>query len=593
MKELLTGNEAIARGAFESGITVAAAYPGTPSTEILENLVRYPGVYAQWSPNEKVAMEVGAGSAIGGARTLVTMKHVGVNVAADPLFTLAYAGVNGGLVLVSADDPGMHSSQNEQDNRNYAKFAKIPMLEPSNSQECKDMVGLGLEISEHFDTPVMLRITTRVAHSQGFVELGERKGGEAKPYVKNPPKYVMVPAHARGRHVVVEERRKKLQEYSDTCPINKIEWEDKNIGIITSGIVYEYVKEVAPQASVLKLGMTFPIPTGIIREFAAGVKELYVIEELEPFLEEQIRMLGIEVQGKDLFARVGEVSEKMVAEKLLYVTRYKELIDQSVLVQGVEAETDVPIPLRPPVMCPGCPHRGVFYTLNQLKLTVMGDIGCYTLGALPPLEAMDSCICMGASVGSALGMVKAHPEMQDKVVAVIGDSTFFHSGITGLLDVAYNKAATTTIIMDNSTTAMTGHQDHPATGKTLSKETTNQVDLPALVKALGINRVTVVDAFDIDQLKKIVKTEVETNEPSVIITKKPCVLLTKSENLPLTIDKDSCITCKKCMKLGCPALTAGDDEVTVNTALCTGCGLCAQLCPSDAFRKEGDVVGQQ
>lgn len=593
MKELLTGNEAIARGAFESGITVAAAYPGTPSTEILENLVNYPGVYAQWSPNEKVAMEVGVGAAIGGARTLVTMKHVGVNVAADPLFTLAYTGINGGLVLVSADDPGMHSSQNEQDNRNYAKFAKIPLLEPSNSQECKDMVGLALEISEQFDTPVILRITTRVAHSQSFVELGERKGGESKPYVKNPAKYVMVPAYAKGRHVVVEDRRKKLLQYTETCSVNKIEWADRNIGIITSGVVYEYVREVAPQVSVLKLGMTFPLPGELVKEFAAGVKELYVIEELEPFLEEQIRMLGIEVKGKDLFSRIGEVFQRTIAEKLLAVTQYKNLVDESVLVQGVEAEKDVPIPVRPPVMCPGCPHRGVFYTLTQLKLTVMGDIGCYTLGALPPLEAMDTTICMGASIGSALGMVKAHPEMQNKVVAVIGDSTFCHSGITGLLDVAYNKAATTTIILDNSTTAMTGHQDHPATGKTLSKEPTNQVDLATLVKALGINRVAEVDPFDIDQLKKIVKTELETNEPSVIIAKRPCALLIKTQNPPLLIDQDTCIKCKKCMKLGCPALTAGDDAVTVNAAQCTGCGLCTQLCPSEAFRKEGDVVGQQ
>lgn len=591
MKELLTGNEAIARGAFEYGVSVAAAYPGTPSTEILENLVNYPGVYAQWSPNEKVAMEVGVGAAIGGARTLVTMKHVGVNVAADPLFTLAYSGVNGGLVLVSADDPGMHSSQNEQDNRNYAKFAKIPLLEPSNSQECKDMVGLALEISEQFDTPVILRTTTRVAHSQGFVELGEREAREAKPYVKNAQKYVMVPAHAKGRHVVVEERRKKLQEFTETCSANRIEWADKNIGIIVSGIVYEYVKEVLPQASVLKLGLTFPIPAGLVKEFAAGVKELYVIEELEPFLEEQIRMLGVEVKGKELFSRIGEVSQKMIAEKILAVTQFKDLVDQSVLAPGVEGETDVPIPVRPPVMCPGCPHRGVFYVLSQMKLTVMGDIGCYTLGALPPLEAMDCCICMGASIGSALGMVKAHPEMRDKTVSVIGDSTFLHSGITGLLDVAYNKGATTTIIMDNSTTAMTGHQDHPATGRTLSKEPANQVDLAALVKALGINRVSVVDPFDIEHLKKTVKTELEADEPSVIITQRPCALLLKTQSPPLHIDPDACIQCKKCMKLGCPALTVGDGAVTVNAALCTGCDLCSQLCPSDAFRKEGDVVG--
>jgi len=591
MKELMTGNEAIARGAYEFGVSVAAAYPGTPSTEILENFVRYPGIYAQWSPNEKVALEVGVGASIGGARTLVTMKHVGVNVAADPLFTLAYTGVNGGLVLVSADDPGMHSSQNEQDNRNYARFAKIPVFEPSNSQECKDMVGAALEVSERFDTPVMLRTTTRVAHSQSFVELAERKDSPVKPYVKNPQKYVMVPAHARGRHVIVEERRKKLEEYAETCPFNKIEWGDKGIGIIASGIVYEYVKEVVPGASVLKLGMSFPLPENLIREFTSQVREIYVIEELEPFLEEQVRLMGIPVKGKELFPRIGEISEQMIARKLLPVTEYKNLVNDSVLTEGVEAEKEVPVPVRPPVLCPGCPHRGVFYVLNQLNMTVMGDIGCYTLGALPPLQAMDSCVCMGASVGTALGMEKAHPEMHGKVVSVIGDSTFFHSGITGLLDVAYNKGATTTMILDNSTTAMTGHQDHPATGLTLSKEPTNQVDLVALVKALGINRVVVADPFDLDKLKGVIKEEAEANEPSVIIVKKPCALLVKEKQEPYTIIVDTCINCKKCMKLGCPALSAGPDAVEVNAALCTGCDLCSQLCPTGALRKEGVLNG--
>lgn len=591
MKELLTGNEAIARGAFESGVTVAVGYPGTPSTEILENLVCYPGVYAQWSPNEKVAMEVGLGATIGGARSLVTMKHVGVNVAADPLLTLAYTGVNAGFVLVSADDPGMHSSQNEQDNRNYAKFAKIPILEPCNSQECKDMVGLALDISESFDTPVILRTTTRVAHSQSFVELGERKEEQTKPYVKNPQKYVMVPAHARGRHIVVEERRKKLEVYAETSPANRIEWADRGIGIVASGIVYEYVKEVIPQASILKLGMSFPLPEKMIKEFASGVKELYVIEELEPFLEDQIRLLGIKITGKKLFPRLGEISQKMVAEKILSVTGYKELVDKSVLTAGVEGDKDVIIPVRPPVMCPGCPHRGVFYTLSQLKMIVMGDIGCYTLGSLPPLEAMDTCICMGASIGSAFGMEKAHPEMHGKIVSVIGDSTFFHSGITGLLDVAYNKGATTTIILDNSTTAMTGHQDHPATGRTLSKEPTNQVDIVALVKALGIHRVVVADAFDLENLKNVIKEETATWEPSVIIVRRPCALLIKERAVPYTIDPDACIKCKKCMKIGCPALVAKVNAVVLNTALCTGCGLCAQLCSSGALKKEGEVVG--
>lgn len=591
MKELLTGNEAIARGAFEAGVTVAAAYPGTPSTEILENFVRYPDVYAQWSPNEKVALEVGLGAAIGGARALVTMKHVGVNVAADPLFTLSYTGVNGGLVLVSADDPGMHSSQNEQDNRNYAKFAKIPVLEPSNSQECKDMVALALEISEKFDTPVMLRTTTRVAHSQSFVALGERDKGESKPYVKNPQKYVMVPAHARGRHVVVEERKRKLAAYADTCPVNRVAWGDKGIGVITSGILYEYVKEVMPNVSVLKLGLTFPLPEQLVRDFAAQVKELYVIEELEPFLEDQIRQMGIEVTGKKLFPRIGEVFQKTIAEKILPVTNFRNLVDASSLTKGVEADTDVQIPVRPPVLCPGCPHRGVFYTLNQLKMTVMGDIGCYTLGSLPPLEAMDICVCMGASVGSALGLEKAHPEMHGKVVSVIGDSTFLHSGITGLLDVAYNKGKTTTIILDNSTTAMTGHQDHPATGHTLSKEPTGQVDFVGLAKALGINRVVVADPFDLENLKKVIKEEAGAEEPSVIITRRPCALLIKQKTMPYVIEADTCINCKKCMKLGCPALSTGDGTVSVNATLCTGCGLCAQLCPSGALKKEGEFNG--
>lgn len=591
MKELLTGNEAIARGAFEAGVTVAAAYPGTPSTEILENFVRYPDVYAQWSPNEKVALEVGLGASIGGARALVTMKHVGVNVAADPLFTLSYTGVNGGLVLVSADDPGMHSSQNEQDNRNYAKFAKIPVLEPSNSQECKDMVALALEISEKFDTPVMLRTTTRVAHSQSFVALGERDKGESKPYVKNPQKYVMVPAHARGRHVVVEERKQKLAAYADTCPVNRVAWGDKGIGVITSGILYEYVKEVMPNVSVLKLGLTFPLPEQLVRDFAAQVKELYVIEELEPFLEDQIRQMGIEVAGKKLFPRIGEVFQKTIAEKILSVTNFRNLVDASSLTKGVEADTDVQIPVRPPVLCPGCPHRGVFYTLSQLKMTVMGDIGCYTLGSLPPLEAMDICVCMGASVGSALGLEKAHPEMHGKVVSVIGDSTFLHSGITGLLDVAYNKGKTTTIILDNSTTAMTGHQDHPATGHTLSKEPTGQVDFVGLAKALGINRVVVADPFDLENLKKVIKEEAGAEEPSVIITRRPCALLIKQKTMPYVIEADTCINCKKCMKLGCPALSTGDGTVSVNATLCTGCGLCAQLCPSGALKKEGEFNG--
>lgn len=592
MKELMTGNEAIARGAYESGVRVAAAYPGTPSTEILENLVKYPGVYAQWSPNEKVALEVGMGASIGGARVLVTMKHVGVNVAADPLFTLAYTGVRGGLVLVSADDPGMHSSQNEQDNRYFARLNKLPLFEPSDSQEAKDMVGLALEISEKYDTPVIFRTTTRVNHSQSFVELQDRRPAEPVPYEKDSQKYVMMPAHARKRHIVVEERYQKLKDFAENCPFNKIEWGDRRIGIITSGISYQYVKEVAPTVSVLKLGLTFPAPEKMIRDFAAQVEELYVVEELEPFLEEQICFGGLaEVTGKVLFPRIGEFSPRLVAEKLLTVTRYRELI-KSGYAGGDEPHWSLaaPIPVRPPVMCPGCPHRGVFYTLNRLKLTVIGDIGCYTLGALPPLEALDTCICMGASIGSALGLEKAHPEMRNKIVAVIGDSTFLHSGVTGLMDMVYNKGTGTVLILDNRTTAMTGHQQHPGTGYTLSGEPANQVDLVKLVEALGIKRVRAVDPFELDKLKSVLEEETAAAEPSVVIVKRPCALLIKTRVPALAIDADTCIGCKKCLKLGCPALEAGEAKVSVNDALCNGCGLCAQVCPTGAVKKEGEVV---
>ncbi|NLL19281.1 MAG: indolepyruvate ferredoxin oxidoreductase subunit alpha, partial [Clostridia bacterium] len=451
MKSLMTGNQAIARGAYEAGVTVASAYPGTPSTEIIENMTTYPEIYAEWSTNEKVALEVGIGASIGGARALVAMKHVGVNVAADPLFTFSYTGVNGGLVLISADDPGMHSSQNEQDNRNYAKFAKIPVLEPSDSQECKDFMVLAYQLSEQFDTPVMVRTTTRVAHGQSLVDLGDRQEGIVKEYEKNPPKYVMLPGYGRQRHPLVEARREALAKYNETAPINRIEWGDKRIGIITSGVVYQYVKEALPEASVLKLGMTFPLPQQLIKDFAEQVDKLYVIEELEPFLEEQIKAWGIEVVGKELFPRIGELSPELIGAKLGNWNQ--------------EAAVAVEVPNRPPVLCPGCPHRGVYYVINRLKLTVSGDIGCYTLGATPPLSAMDTCICMGASISGALGLEKARgKDFARKLVAVIGDSTFLHSGITGLLDVVYNGGTFTTLILDNSTTAMTGHQEHPGTG---------------------------------------------------------------------------------------------------------------------------------
>lgn len=580
MKELLTGNQAIARGAYEAGVTVASAYPGTPSTEIIETMATYPEIKAQWSTNEKVAMEVGIGASIGGARALVAMKHVGVNVAADPLFTFSYTGVNGGLVLVSADDPGMHSSQNEQDNRNYAKFAKIPVLEPSDSQECKDFVVLAYQLSEEFDTPVMLRITTRVAHGQSLVSLGERQGGVLNDYEKNPPKYVMLPGYGRQRHPVVESRREALAKYNETAPVNRIEWGSKKIGVITSGVAYQYVKEALPDVSVLKLGMTFPLPEKLIKEFTKQVEQVYVIEELEPFLEEQIKAMGINVIGKEVFPRIGELSPELIAACL------------KTAAEETAAAPDVDVPARPPVLCPGCPHRGVYYVINRLKLTVSGDIGCYTLGATPPLSAMDTCICMGASISGALGMEKARgQEFARKLVAIIGDSTFLHSGITGLLDVVYNGGTFTTIILDNSTTAMTGHQDHPGTGYTVSKEPAPAVDLEQLVRSLGIKRVRVVDPYNLAEVEAALKEETAVAEPSVIIAKRPCVLLKGHQPTggPVTVIEDKCTECGRCRRLGCPALVFKQAKPSVDTTLCNGCGQCIQVCRFDALQKVGEA----
>jgi len=576
MKTLMTGNEAIARGVYEYGVSVAAAYPGTPSTEILENIVKYPEVYCQWSPNEKVAMEVGIGAAIAGARSIVTMKMVGVNVAADPLFTVAYTGIRAGLVLVSADDPGMHSSQNEQDNRLYAAFAKIPMLEPSNSQEAKDMVGLALEISETFDTPVMLRITTRIAHSLSLVELNDPMERVVKSYERNPRKYVMLPGNGRLRRLVVEERMHDLADYTETVAVNNMELLDQSIGVITSGISYQYVKEALPTASVLKLGLTNPLPLGLIKEFAAKVDKLYVVEELEPYMEKEVRLLGIKVIGKELFPPYGELSVRMVSEKISGQL-------------GITVAPAFDAPIRPPVMCPGCPHRGIFYTLKQLKLVVSGDIGCYTLGAMAPLEAMDTTICMGASISAGLGMIKAHPEMAENVVAVIGDSTFLHSGITGLMDVVYNGGNLTTLILDNSITGMTGHQHNPASGKTLMGQAAPQVDFVALCKALGVKRITEVDPFDLETVKAIIKTEVAAPEPSVIIARRPCALIIKNTEKPLQVQ--DCTGCKMCLKLGCPALSFDEENKTiqVDQAICTGCGLCMNVCKFNALRKAGDA----
>ncbi|MGI6038447.1 MAG: indolepyruvate ferredoxin oxidoreductase subunit alpha [Limnochordia bacterium] len=574
MKEILSGNEAIARGAYEAGVRVAVAYPGTPSTEVLESMEQYPSIYAQWSPNEKVALEVGIGASFAGARVLVAMKHVGLNVAADPWFTLAYTGVNGGLILVSADDPGMHSSQNEQDNRYFARMAHVPLLEPSDSQEAKDFVAIGLEIGETYDTPVMLRTTTRISHSKGLVNLGEREEVPLKPYERDAQKYVMIPAYGRLRHQAVEERLARLQALAEETPLNRLEWGERKIGIITSGVVYQYVKEVFPEASILKLGLSYPLPEGKIKELAAGVDKLYVVEELEPFLEEQIKALGIPVEGKKLTGRRGELSP----------ARLREVFGLTTPDQGTN-----PAPSRPPVLCPGCPHRGVFYVLNRLKLTVSGDIGCYTLGSLPPLSAMDACVCMGASIGMAHGMEKANPQFAGKTVAVIGDSTFLHSGITPLMDVAYNGGNTTVLILDNSTTAMTGHQDHPASGKTLKGQPAPKVDLEGLVRSLQIRRVTKVDAYDLAAVERAVKEEMAQEEPSVIIVERACALIVDREQ-PYRIDPEQCTNCRLCLRIGCPAIS-GHGTMDLDASLCNGCGVCAQICPRGAIVKvgEGDV----
>lgn len=577
MKQLMLGNEAIARGVYEAGARVASAYPGTPSTEITEYIAKYDEIYSEWAPNEKVALEVAIGASVGGARATCAMKHVGLNVAADPLFTAAYTGVNGGLVIFVADDPGMHSSQNEQDTRLIARAAKVPVLEPSDSQECKDFTRKAFEISEQFDTPIIVRLTTRVAHSQGLVELGEREDIPLKSYAKDPGKYVMMPAMARKRHVVVEERLKKLAEYADTTPLNRIEWGDRKIGVITSGIAYQYAKEAFGNASFLKLGMVYPLPEKLIREFAAGVEALYVIEELEPFIEDSCLKMGIPVKGKALLPLIGEYNTSLIRERVLGQKAKKH--------NNIEEE----VPVRPPVMCPGCPHRGLFYVLKKLKLTVTGDIGCYTLGTLAPLESMDTCVCMGASVGMAHGMEKAMGrDAARKTVAVIGDSTFIHSGITGLIDIVYNKGTSTVVILDNSITGMTGHQHNPTTGFTIKGEPTRQVDLVKLCQAVGVDRVRVCDPFDLETMEKVIKEEVAADEPSVVIAQRPCALLKHVKfNGALRINRDKCTRCKMCMRLGCPAIVDRGTHVEVNPALCVGCDLCTKVCRFNAFERVG------
>ena len=575
-KTLLIGNAAVARGAYEAGVRVVSSYPGTPSTEITESIVKYPEVYVEWAPNEKVACEVAIGSSMAGGRAMTCCKHVGLNVMADPLFTAAYIGVNAGLVLCVADDPGMHSSQNEQDSRHYAKAAKVAMLEPSDSAECRDFTKLAFELSERFDTPVIVRLSTRVSHSQSLVEAHEPDTVELKPYEKNVAKNVMMPANAIKRHVAVEERAKKLNEYAETTPLNRIEDNGAQIGVICSGISYMYAHEaLGDKVNYLKLGMAYPMPEMKIRAFAAKCRLLFVIEELDPFIEEHCRALGVEVTGKSAFTMLGEYTPAMIAEAVLgkKPVWHPEIGEQ--------------IPVRPPVMCPGCPHRGTFYVLKKLGLTVSGDIGCYTLGAAAPLSSVDSTICMGASVSAALGMAKARgAEFNKKLVSVIGDSTFIHSGITGLIDIVYNKGANTVIILDNSITGMTGHQDNPTTGKTIRGEKTKQVDLEALCHAVGVEHVVVADPFDVKAFERVVKEEVERDEPSVIIAQRPCALLKTVKYSGRALITDRCKNCHVCMKLGCPAISLVEGAVQIDPNQCNGCGLCVNVCPFGAIEKE-------
>lgn len=575
METLLSGNEAVARGAWEAGCHVAAAYPGTPSTEIIENIVKYPEIYTEWAINEKVALEVVAGACFAGARALAAMKHVGLNVAADPFFTMGYSGVTGGLVIVSADDPGMWSSQNEQDNRHYARHAKVPILEPSDSNEAKLFTKLGFEISEKFDTPVLLRLTTRICHSTCLVDLQKRKEQKIKGYVKDIKKRLMLPAHARLRHIIVEERLKKLEKFSEVFPYNKIEWGKKTLGIITSGIAYQYAKEVFPDASFLKLSLTYPIPKNLIKRFARKVKRIIIIEEGDPVLETEIKALGIKVIGKEKIPLCGELTQNVIRTSFSRKAKAKTKKDK--------------IPPRLPVLCPGCPHRGVFYIINKLKLVTSGDIGCYTLGALPPLSAMDTCVCMGASVTNAHGMEKAlGKDFSKKVVAVLGDSTFFHSGITGLANAVYNKGNLNLLILDNFTTAMTGHQPHPGTGKLARGEQGKRIPPEDVVKGCGVEFVRIVDPNDLKETETAIKQALEFDGVAVLIFRRPCALLVKPKP-SYRIYPELCNGCKLCLRIGCPAISLEFPEdrkkplAVIDHALCTGCGLCTQVCNRNAI----------
>ncbi len=576
MKKLLLGNEAVAQGLYEAGCRLVSSYPGTPSTEITENAVKYgDDIWCEWAPNEKVAMETAIGASIAGGRAFCAQKHVGLNVAADPLFTVAYTGVNGGLVIAVADDPGMFSSQNEQDSRHYARAAKVLMLEPADSTECRDFAKMAFALSEQFDTPVLLRLTTRVAHSSSIVELGEREDVPVKEYVKNNQKYAMLPANAIRRHVVVEERQLAEAEWAETAPVNRVEYNDKKIGVIAAGITYQYAKEaLGERASYLKLGCVNPIPMKLIKEFAENVDTLYVLEQLDPVLEEQIRAAGIACVGKEKFDLKGEYSQSMIAKVIL----------------GEEKESialDVDIPPRPPALCPGCPHRGTFQALKELDVFVSGDIGCYTLGALPPLGSIDTTICMGASVSALHGKNKIRPDEAKKSVAVIGDSTFVHSGITGMINAVYNQSDSKIIVLDNSITGMTGHQQNPTTGKRINGDPTAAIDLEALAYAVGYKRVIVVDPYDIAATKAAIQAELEIPEPSLIIARRPCVLLKDVRAKmpkPFTVDTGKCVGCRACMKIGCPAISFTDKKSKIDFTQCTGCGMCQPLCHFDAIK---------
>ena len=575
-KQLMLGNAALARGLYEAGCAVASSYPGTPSTETTEEAAKFAEIYCEWAPNEKVAMEVAFGASMGGKRSFCAMKHVGLNVAADPLFTISYTGINAGMVICVADDAGMHSSQNEQDSRHYAIAAKVPMLEPADSAEALEFTKLAFELSEQFDTPVFIKMCTRVSHSQSIVETHERIVPPEKPYIKNIQKNVMMPGNAKKKHPLVEARTRAIAEYAETSPLNRIEWGDRKLGIITSSTSYQYVKEVfGADASVLKLGMIYPLPDKLIREFAAGVEELAVVEELDPVIENHCRLLGLNVKGKDILPLEDEYSQNMIAAAFgRNVPTGKKLDDA--------------IPARPPVMCAGCPHRGMFYLLAKNKCTVFGDIGCYTLGATPPLCALDISTCMGASVSGIHGFNKAlGKESEGKTVAVIGDSTFMHSGVTGLANIAYNQSNSTVIILDNSITGMTGHQQNPTTGYNIKGDPAGKIDLEALCRSMGFTRVRVVDPYDLAESEKVLKEELAADEPSVIISRRPCALLKYvKHNPPFIVDKDKCKNCKMCMKLGCPAISIHDGKAVIDKTLCLGCGVCKQLCKFGAISEQ-------